>query len=348
MLAEVARGRARPRRSGRRDADDGQHRDPRPGRDVRRPMRPGRQGGRRAAGRRCSSSRPPTSTSSTGSPTSASTRSASTSRRSTPPCWRGSRRARPGWGIEAYFAAWERAVAVFGEGQVSTYVILGMGEDPDLTVEGCKRAIDLGVYPFVVPLRPVPGSLMEDVAAAAAGGTSRRSIARSSPYLAREGMSTPAWPAGCARCQACSGLGAFERSAAAEPVRRAEASVTDVLPSRLRRLLRPAVAALPAVPGRPSCAEHHAIRHQVFVEEQASVHRRRPGRPRRRPRDRARARPGPRPARRHRPALPARPDPGPLAGRPARRAAGRTGAPDRGPAGPLRRRDRRRAAAAAG
>ena len=66
------------------------------------------------------------------------------------------------WGIEAYFAAWERAVAAFGPGQVSTYVILGMGEDVDVTVEGCRRAIDLGVYPFVVPLRPVPGSLMED------------------------------------------------------------------------------------------------------------------------------------------------------------------------------------------
>ena len=38
---------------------------------------------------------------------------------------------------------------------MSTYVILGMGEDEELTVEGCKRAIDMGVYPFVVPLRPV-------------------------------------------------------------------------------------------------------------------------------------------------------------------------------------------------
>ena len=52
---------------------------------------------------------------------------------------------------------------MFGEGQVSTYVILGMGEDPELTVAGCSRAIDIGVYPFVVPIRPVAGSLMEDV-----------------------------------------------------------------------------------------------------------------------------------------------------------------------------------------
>ena len=65
-------------------------------------------------------------------------------------------------GIERYFETWEHAVERFGEGQVSTYVILGMGEDPELTVDGCKRAIDIGVYPFIVPLRPVAGSLMED------------------------------------------------------------------------------------------------------------------------------------------------------------------------------------------
>src|SRR5947209_5861324 len=65
-------------------------------------------------------------------------------------------------GVEGYFRAWERAVEVFGRGQVSTYVILGMGEDLQMTIDGCKRAIDAGVYPFVVPLRPVPGSLMGD------------------------------------------------------------------------------------------------------------------------------------------------------------------------------------------
>jgi radical SAM protein (TIGR04043 family) len=62
-------------------------------------------------------------------------------------------------GVEGYFRCWERAVEVFGAGQVTTYVILGMGEDPRLTTELCRRAVDLGVYPFIVPLRPVPGSL---------------------------------------------------------------------------------------------------------------------------------------------------------------------------------------------
>jgi radical SAM protein (TIGR04043 family) len=115
------------------------------------------------------------------------------------------------WGIEAYFAAWERAVAAFGAGQVSTYVILGMGEDEKTTVEGCKRAIDLGVYPFVVPLRPVPGSLMQDLLPPpkeAVEAIYRQVV----PYLAKKGLSSAGVTAGCARCQACSGMGAFERS----------------------------------------------------------------------------------------------------------------------------------------
>jgi radical SAM protein (TIGR04043 family) len=115
------------------------------------------------------------------------------------------------WGIEAYFKAWERAVRAFGAGQVSTYVILGMGEDEKLTVEGCKRAIDMGVYPFVVPLRPVPGSLMEDLLPPpreAVEAVYRQVV----PYLEKRGMTSAGVTAGCARCQACSGLGAFERS----------------------------------------------------------------------------------------------------------------------------------------
>jgi radical SAM protein (TIGR04043 family) len=112
-------------------------------------------------------------------------------------------------GIEAYFTAWERAVAAFGEGQVSTYVILGMGEDPDVVVEGCKRAVDLGVYPFVVPLRPVAGSLMGDWTAPPRSYTEpvyRRVL----HYMTQRGMGVTTAKAGCARCQACSGLGSIE------------------------------------------------------------------------------------------------------------------------------------------
>jgi radical SAM protein (TIGR04043 family) len=110
-------------------------------------------------------------------------------------------------GIERYFQVWERAVEIFGAGQVSTYVILGMGEDPELTIEGCRRAIDIGVYPFVVPLRPVAGSLMENVLPpdmAYTGRIYRRVLS----YLSERGLH--ASTAGCARCQACSAVRSIE------------------------------------------------------------------------------------------------------------------------------------------
>ena len=112
-------------------------------------------------------------------------------------------------GIESYFAAWERAVKVFGEGQVSTYVILGMGEDPEVTIAGARRAIDIGVYPFVVPLKPVAGSLMEDWPS-----PSREYVEpiyrRIQAYMTLRGMNSGTAKAGCARCQACSGLKSLE------------------------------------------------------------------------------------------------------------------------------------------
>jgi len=114
-------------------------------------------------------------------------------------------------GIEGYFRAWERAVAAFGAGQVSTYVILGMGEDPALTVEGCRRAIDMGVYPFVVPLRPTMGSLMEDLPPPPpeyCESVYRRVV----PYLADRGLGARGVAAGCARCQACSAMSLLENN----------------------------------------------------------------------------------------------------------------------------------------
>jgi radical SAM protein (TIGR04043 family) len=113
-------------------------------------------------------------------------------------------------GIEGYFRTWERAVDVFGRGSVTTYVLLGMGERPELIIEGCRRAIEMGVYPFVVPLRPVPGTLMADTPAPEPDYVARI-YAEVSAMLADAGFDHTDAKAGCARCQACSGLSAWER-----------------------------------------------------------------------------------------------------------------------------------------
>ena len=121
-------------------------------------------------------------------------------------------------GIDGYFQAWARAVEVFGRGAVTTYVILGMGERRELIEAGCRRAIEMGVYPFVVPCGPCPAPSCR---------MRRHPIRTTSPTSIA--VSRPCWPnttwtistreAGCARCQACSGLSAWERLIKKEQVR---------------------------------------------------------------------------------------------------------------------------------
>lgn len=113
-------------------------------------------------------------------------------------------------GIDGYFRSWERAVACFGAGQVTTYVILGMGEDVDLTVAGCRRAVDMGVFPFLVPLRPVAGSLMADWEAPEPAYI-EKVLRRVVPYLKQRGLGAATALAGCSRCQACSPMASFEK-----------------------------------------------------------------------------------------------------------------------------------------
>ena len=72
------------------------------------------------------------------------------------------RRWMPGKGsvpMADYEAAWDEAVRVFGRNRVSTYLLVGLGEDPDELIAGAGRLIERGVYPFVVPFRPMAGTL---------------------------------------------------------------------------------------------------------------------------------------------------------------------------------------------
>jgi len=88
-------------------------------------------------------------------------------------------------------------------------VILGMGEDPKLTVDSCKRAVDIGVYPFVVPLRPSAGSLLESVLPPDPNYV--QSVYRQvAPQVIMGGLESARVKAGCARCNACSAMSAFE------------------------------------------------------------------------------------------------------------------------------------------
>jgi len=111
--------------------------------------------------------------------------------------------------IAEYEAAWDEAVRVFGRNRVSTYLLVGLGEDPDELVEGAGRLIERGVYPFVVPFRPTRGTLAaRDGAAGPGPELLRRVTERVALRLRAAGMRGADQGAGCAACGACGVLSA--------------------------------------------------------------------------------------------------------------------------------------------
>jgi len=111
--------------------------------------------------------------------------------------------------LAEYEGAWDEAVRVFGRNRVSTYLLIGMGEDPDELVAGAARLIERGVYPFVVPLRPMLGTLARaDGVMPPDPRVVRDVTARVAELLAAAEMRGADQGAGCAACGACSLLSA--------------------------------------------------------------------------------------------------------------------------------------------
>jgi radical SAM protein (TIGR04043 family) len=114
-----------------------------------------------------------------------------------------------------YLKAFAAAVEIFGRGQVSTYLLAGLGDTVESLHEAARVLIDLGVYPFIVPFVPVTGTPL------AAHGPPSAEFLRTvfgpvGQWLSEAGMTSNTVKAGCAKCAACSTLSTFEtRSACA-------------------------------------------------------------------------------------------------------------------------------------
>jgi len=119
--------------------------------------------------------------------------------------------AKAAMGLERYEKAWKMAVEIFGPNQVSSFLIVGLGENKDSIICGSKYLADMGVYPFVVPLRPIPGSLMENVLPPSPEEM-KRIYEEVACILKRKGLSASCSLAGCVRCGACSALSHFEEA----------------------------------------------------------------------------------------------------------------------------------------
>lgn len=111
--------------------------------------------------------------------------------------------------VSEYMRAFDVAVEVFGRGQVSTYILAGLGDSAEDILAVSDELIAKGVYPFVVPFVPVRGTPLEDHAPPTSEFMD--SILRPlSARLRSAGLLAADIKAGCGRCGACSSLSSYE------------------------------------------------------------------------------------------------------------------------------------------
>lgn len=111
--------------------------------------------------------------------------------------------------VERYMSAFEAAVRVFGRGQVSTYILAGLGDSREAILSNCEQVIARGVYPFVVPFVPISGTPLEGHAAPTP--EFMRSILEPLGRMVSDaGLRSTEIKAGCGKCGACSSLSVYE------------------------------------------------------------------------------------------------------------------------------------------
>ena len=112
--------------------------------------------------------------------------------------------------IAYYFEAFEKAVTIFGKGNVSTYILAGLGDTQEEILEMSHKLIAIGVYPFVVPFVPIRNTPLENQI-----GPDKDFMHGVLDPLAKAlveaKMTSDTIESGCAKCGACSTLSTFEK-----------------------------------------------------------------------------------------------------------------------------------------
>lgn len=109
----------------------------------------------------------------------------------------------PGKDFSLFESAWREAVDIFGENQVSSYVLVGLGEDHAQMVSGIERMVQIGVIPYIVPFRPISGTLLEDHPFPPSDTVKTYSLI-AAESMKEHGVNPFKNKAGCVRCGACS------------------------------------------------------------------------------------------------------------------------------------------------
>lgn len=111
--------------------------------------------------------------------------------------------------ITRYLSAFEASVRVFGRGQVSTYILAGLGDTREDILAMAEKLVAIGVYPFVVPFVPISGTPLEDHPAPQPGWM-KTILEPLGAMVSQAGLRSKDIKAGCGKCGACSSLSQYE------------------------------------------------------------------------------------------------------------------------------------------
>lgn len=112
-------------------------------------------------------------------------------------------------GIKRYLRAMEYSVGLFGKNQVISFILAGLGEERKKMLEAGRILTSIGVYPFIVPLRPIVGTLLQEFSPPSPEYMDGI-LTRLSEYLNKHKVSFKEIKAGCGRCTCCSPLPDYE------------------------------------------------------------------------------------------------------------------------------------------
>lgn len=107
--------------------------------------------------------------------------------------------------IELYNRVWDAAREYFKPGDVTTFILYGLGEDINTTIRFCEVIAKRGILPIVTPVRPAPGSQLADFTPSYVGRLDEALLfyKELGKILFKHNLNPMKTTGGCSRCGAC-------------------------------------------------------------------------------------------------------------------------------------------------
>ncbi len=106
--------------------------------------------------------------------------------------------------LELYRENWKHAIEVFGKNQVESFILMGFGESPEDFIEELEKLVQLGVIPYITPVRAIPDA--NNTMPIMNHNTLLEIYNRAAKMMKNYGVNPLKHLAGCVRCGGCSAI----------------------------------------------------------------------------------------------------------------------------------------------